>query len=62
MRRPDLNEIPISSALNRGIFTVTMSIGQWDQFLQSAYDAGAALLELDKKEQPVRAYQKRINA
>lgn len=62
MRRPELHEIPISSALNRGIFTVTMSIGQWDQFLQSAYDAGAALLELDKKEQPVRAYQKRINA
>lgn len=62
MKRPDLNEIPISSALNRGIFTVTMSVGQWDQFLQSAYDAGAALLELDRNETPVRAYQKRMDS
>lgn len=62
MKRPELHEIPISSALNRGIFTVTMSVGQWDQFLQSAYDAGAALIELDRNETPVRAYQKRMDS
>ena len=60
MKQPELNEIPIGEAINRGIFTVTMSTGQWDGFLQSAYDAGAALIELDKNELPVRAYQKRL--
>jgi len=41
---------------------VTMSIGQWDGFLQTAYDNGATLLELDENEMPVRAYRKRMNA
>lgn len=62
MKRPDLNEIPISSAISKSCFTVTMSVGQWDQFLQSAYDAGASLLELDRNETPVRAYQKRMDS
>lgn len=62
MKRPELHEIAISDAINRCIFTVTMSTGQWDGFLESAYNAGAALLELDENEMPVRAYQKRMNS
>lgn len=62
MKRPELHEIPISNALNQGVFTVTMSIGQWDGFLQTAYDNGATLLELDENEMPIRAYRKRMNA
>ena len=61
-KRPTLEETPISSALNRGVFTVTMSVGQWDGFLQTAYDAGVTLLELDENEMPIRAYRKRMNA
>jgi hypothetical protein len=37
---------------------ITMSEGQWDGLLQAAYDTGAILLELDRKERPVRAYQR----
>jgi len=61
-KRPTLEEIPISNALNRGIFTVTMSIGQWDEFLQTAYNNGATLLELDGSERPVKAFRKRMSA
>jgi len=38
--------------------TVTMSEGQWDRFLQAAYDAGHNLIELDDNEIPVKAYRK----
>jgi len=37
---------------------ITMSTGQWDGFLQAAYDYGHTLLELDENEHPVRAYRK----
>jgi hypothetical protein len=37
---------------------VTMSVGQWDPLLASAYALGWVLLELDADERPVRAYQK----
>jgi len=60
-KRPTLEEIPISSAINKGCFNVTMSIGQWDGFLQTAYDNGATLLEVDENEKPVKAYRKRMN-
>ncbi|MEX2119580.1 MAG: hypothetical protein WD847_08295 [Pirellulales bacterium] len=33
-----------------------MSIGQWDQLLAGAYEAGWYLLELDDNEQPVAVY------
>jgi hypothetical protein len=65
MKRPKLNEIPLRDAMagilegGGGLF-VTMSPGQWDALLQAAYDKGATLLEIDDKEQPVRAYQRRI--
>lgn len=62
IKRPALNETPISSAINKGSFNVTMSTGQWDRFLQTAYDNGATLLEVDENEKPVKAYRKRMNA
>jgi hypothetical protein len=37
---------------------MTMSDGQWDPLLSAAYEQGWILLELDEKEQPVRAYRK----
>lgn len=40
----------------RGKALLTMSIGQWDQLLAGAYEAGWYLLELDDNEQPVAVY------
>lgn len=65
MERPILNEAPLGeviSALMGGkrSVVVTMSIGQWDGFLQAAYDHGWNLLELDKNENPVQAYRKQM--
>ncbi len=59
MKRPKLNEVPLSTITDKPTLLVTMSTGQWDRFLQAAYDAGATLLELDENEIPARAYRKR---
>ena len=37
---------------------ITMSPGQWDALLSTAYDRGWTLLELDDDERPVAAYSK----
>ncbi len=64
MRRPDLNKVPLDSALaflhkpGAGRCLVTMSVGQWDMLLQGAYERGWTLLELDRKERPVAAYRR----
>lgn len=63
MRRPDLNEISLDETMNeliagKPMVFITMSIGQWNNFLQSAYDLGHNLIELDEKERPVAAYRK----
>ena len=62
MRRPELREIRLSEALPPpgGELTVTMAEGQWDELLQTAYDTGAILLELDGDERPARAYQRAV--
>lgn len=57
MRRPKLHEISLKDIANTGVI-VTMSPGQWDKLLSSAYRAGYVLLELDRREQPVKAYQR----
>jgi hypothetical protein len=67
MKRPKLNEIPIKEAMagileGDGGLYVTMSPGQWDALLDASYDRGATLLEIDQNEQPVKAYQRRIEA
>jgi hypothetical protein len=67
MKRPKLNEIPIKEAMagileGCGGLYVTMSPGQWDALLDTSYNSGATLLEIDQNEQPVKAYQRRIEA
>jgi hypothetical protein len=54
-----LNEITIAQALNLAEpqLIVTMSQGQWDSLLETAYLTGAVLLELDQFELPVRAFR-----
>jgi hypothetical protein len=61
MKRPKLNEIDLNklNPLSPGQVTITMSRGQWDGLLESAYEQGFVLLELDENEKPVRAYWKR---
>jgi hypothetical protein len=60
----DLRPIPVSEAMKvfqggGGKKLVTMGVGQWDSLLSAMYDQGWILLELDRKERPVAAYQKR---
>jgi len=67
MKRPVLNKVPLDDMMNGLIggkpsITVTMSPGQWDRLLQSAYDAGHNLIEVDDNEIPVRAYRKKLDA
>ena len=60
MTRPeDLRAVPLAEVLpaRPGALVVTMSPGQWDTVLASAYAEGCVLLEVDAHEQPVRAYQ-----
>jgi len=62
MRRPELNEVPLSSTMlgaGKPSVNVTMSVGQWDSLLQAAYDAGYNLIELDDNEIPMRAYRRK---
>lgn len=60
----DLKPFPLAEAMAAllggvpGTRVVTMSEGQWDGLLASAYAAGFVLLELDEHEHPVRAYRK----
>ncbi len=58
--RPPLNRIPLGDALpyRPREASITMSVGQWDNLLAAAYQAGWILLELDDQEQPVAAYQR----
>ncbi len=60
MTRPPLHEIPLDIALplRLGWLYATMSIGQWDLFLQIVYQRGWTLLELDQDEKPVRAFRR----
>lgn len=64
MKRPKLNQIPLKIAMQwitdaKPGFVITMSIGQWDKFLEEGYNhQGATLIELDKQEKPIAAYKK----
>lgn len=67
MKRPVLNKVSLDDVMNgllggKPSATVTMSQGQWDGFLQAAYDTGHNLIELDENEIPVRAYRKKMEA
>ena len=66
MKRPPLHEVSLdevmTSLLNgKPAVNITMSTGQWDAFLQSAYDAGHNLIELDSNEIPIHAYKKSMS-
>jgi hypothetical protein len=59
MTRPVLRSIPLASVqLGPGTVVITLSVGQWDNFLSVAYALGYTLLELDDNERPVAAYQR----
>ena len=67
MKRPVLNKVSLGDVVNgllggKPSVTVTMSQGQWDRFLQAAYDAGHNLIEVDDNEMPVKAYRKKLDA
>jgi len=62
VKRDTLREAVAGILEGGGGLFVTMSPGQWDALLSTAYDTGATLLEIDDKEQPVKAYQRRIEA
>lgn len=63
LRRPQLNSFSLKKTtenIPNGYFNlfITMSIGQWDVFLNEAYyRQGAILIELDKKGQLIAAYK-----
>ena len=65
MERPKLDPMSLTDAMNEILsckpsVSVTMSPGQWDHFLKSAYDAGHKLIEVDENEMPIRAYRKKL--
>ena len=61
----DLTPFPLADVLDHlsgrkpPEIVMTMSEGQWDVWLSTAYDHGFILLELNDDEVPVRAYRKR---
>ena len=46
MNRPALNEIPIPDIRKERAMYVTMGQGQWDSFLEHAYNNRGVLLEV----------------
>ena len=63
LKRPVLTPISIQEAFGNitreSNSTITMSEGQWDNFLEEAYfRQGATLLELDENEMPIATYKK----
>ena len=57
----DLRPIPLSEVLplRGGQAYITMSEDQWDFIHSVAYKAGFILLELDRSERVVKAYQRK---
>jgi hypothetical protein len=58
-----LTPFPLADVLplgRPGQLVMTMSEGQWDPLLASAYEAGWILLELDDDERPARAFRKAL--
>jgi hypothetical protein len=60
LKRPPLRQIALEAVIpyRPGLTYVTMSPRQWDDLLQSAYDAGFVLLEVDRDEKPLAAYRR----
>lgn len=60
MKRPPLNEIPLTTTRTAGgsITNVLIGPGEWDEEIEIAYAEGKTLLEFDGDEKPVRAFKK----
>lgn len=62
MIRPKLNQISLEEAyknFGKPGFIITMSIGQWDKFLEEAYfRQNAILVEVGNLGKPIAAYRK----
>jgi len=56
MKRPPLHQVPLREALQPGA-VITMSPKQWDGLLEACYNDGWTLLEVDRRERPVRAFR-----
>jgi len=54
----NLRRVPLPNLTAPGQKIITMSVGQWDDILMSAYNRGWILLELNDDEEAVAAYQK----
>jgi hypothetical protein len=60
-QRQALHPFPLEQvALASGQLIITMSTGQWDAMLATAYEDGWILLELNDREIPVRAYRRPV--
>lgn len=61
--RPTLNPVGLQKAVEAMLgcepgFHITMSIGQWDNYLDMMYfKLGATIIELDCMEHPIAAYK-----
>jgi len=60
--RPRLDSMPLASLSLGGKsgLMITISKNQWDSFIQTVYERGGVLVELDHRERPVRAYKKKV--
>jgi len=59
MKRPSsLTEIPMAVARSGGV-NILIGPGEWDGWIQEAYDGGHSIIEYDKEERPARAFQKK---
>lgn len=58
--RPRLNPIPLTSLSLGGKsgLMITISKNQWDSFIQTVYERGGVLVELDHRDRPIRAFRK----
>jgi hypothetical protein len=61
MNRPELRSVAIPNLFLKpepGTRYITMSPGQWDGVLQSAYDKGWTLVEIDGEGKPLQAFKR----
>lgn len=63
MKRPALNETPLDRARatkDSPSVNILIGPGEWDEWIQTSYDAGHTLIEFDESEKPVRAFRKTV--
>lgn len=53
--RPHLNEV---KQIDAGVPVMTIDLGAWNEIIETAYDSGFCLLEVDRFERPIRALQR----